>query len=682
HKGPHQENLGPQTPEHLTGTQTGPHQENLGPQTPGHLTGTKLGPLQENLGLQALGDLAGTKLGPLQENLGPQELGDLAGAQSGPLQERLRQMGELLLRASQNLVPAVERHSASTCTSPVPVAEHGVNTSGLFERKREFTVAEASTSTDSLPWNLAPEAVAGFSRQDLEQRLFSMLIMVEALSQQLASARAHRGHAPPPSDLRDRLVQTDHTELSQGVVFRELYVKAQERIRALELEQEQQERLLQELRSSSSTMTALGAETEHALSSVNEMGKIASEDQVSISEQMCRMRTLYGRFREALRRTEERMQRCTQEKLLMEQQREEALRTKEASLAVLEQLQSRHAAQVAELEKSVGCHLELLPALSTTYQEQVSLNEGYVESLQAADELLKDTISDQSRIYEELSKAQFLLRRTGPVLLKLHQKAAAALQAHDLQTRDANRMRDELEQTTSCLQDAQQEIGDLNLQVTILTSEMAVLRQRLSELEEDRAQAELRSTELSATLSSTQASYTFLQQALSAETHRLEEVQGESSRRLEELGGALAERDVQLAQTQRCLHELQTQLSNAREINEFLQMESEVSREQVVQSEALVKSHLQGLRERNLECEDLRQELRALRLQRDTLQEEVFSTQENARSLLLDMGNQLALASTDIILLHHIILLQPQQHLYPQHHPHLRPQHHPQHTEA
>ncbi|XP_064193977.1 sperm-associated antigen 5 [Anguilla rostrata] len=677
--GHHQENLGPQTPEHLTGTQTGPHQENLGPQTPGHLTGTKLGPLQENLGLQALGDLAGTKLGPLQENLGlqalgdlagtklgplqenlgPQELGDLAGAQSGPLQERLRQMGELLLRASQNLVPAVERHSASTCTSPVPVAEHGVNTSGLFERKREFTVAEASTSTDSLPWNLAPEAVAGYSRQDLEQRLFSMLIMVEALSQQLASARAHRGHAPPPSDLRDRLVQTDHTELSQGVVFRELYVKAQERIRALELEQEQQERLLQELRSSSSTMAALGAETEHALSSVNEMGKIASEDQVSISEQMHRMRTLYGRFREALRRTEERMRRCTQEKLLMEQQREEALRTKEASLAVLEQLQSRHAAQVAELEKSVGCHLELLPALSTTYQEQVSLNEGYVESLQAADELLKDTISDQSRIYEELSKAQFLLRRTGPVLLKLHQKAAAALQAHDLQTRDADRMRDELEQTTSCLQDAQQEIGDLNLQVTILTSEMAVLRQRLSELEEDvqgRLRARARHAELTAStfcaVRSGDCAVLCCDPAVRL-LPRLEEVQGESSRRLEELGGALAERDVQLAQTQRCLHELQTQLSSTRVNELFLQMESEVSREQVVQSEALVKSHLQGLRERNLECEDLRQELRALRLQRDTLQEEVFSTQENARSLLLDMGNQLALASTDIILLHH-----------------------------
>lgn len=42
--------------------------------------------------------------------------------------------------------------------------------------------------------------------------------MVEALVQQLTAARA-RGCTPPgpsPSDLREKLVQTEHTELSQA----------------------------------------------------------------------------------------------------------------------------------------------------------------------------------------------------------------------------------------------------------------------------------------------------------------------------------------------------------------------------------------------------------------------------------------------------------------------------------
>lgn len=42
---------------------------------------------------------------------------------------------------------------------------------------------------------------------------------------------------------------------------------------------------------------------------------------------------------------------------------------------------------------------------------------------------------------------------------------------------------------------------------------------------------------------------------------------------------------------------------------QFLQAENELSREQVAETEALLRSHLLGLRERNLECEDLKQAL-------------------------------------------------------------------------
>lgn len=54
-------------------------------------------------------------------------------------------------------------------------------------------------------------------REELEQRLTSTTVMVEALVQQLAAARAlcAPSAGPPPSQLRNKLVQTDHTELSQ-----------------------------------------------------------------------------------------------------------------------------------------------------------------------------------------------------------------------------------------------------------------------------------------------------------------------------------------------------------------------------------------------------------------------------------------------------------------------------------
>lgn len=47
---------------------------------------------------------------------------------------------------------------------------------------------------------------------------------------------------------------------------------------------------------------------------------------------------------------------------------------------------------------------------------------------------------------------------------------------------------------------------------------MGVLRQKLTERDEERGQLERKVTELSATVSSTLASYTFLEQALTSET--------------------------------------------------------------------------------------------------------------------------------------------------------------------
>lgn len=45
---------------------------------------------------------------------------------------------------------------------------------------------------------------------------------------------------------------------------------------------------------------------------------------------------------------------------------------------------------------------------------------------------------------------------------------------------------------------------------------------------------------------------------------------------------------------------------------QFLQAENELAREQMEESERLLRCHLQGLRERNLECEDLKLALEQL----------------------------------------------------------------------
>lgn len=98
---------------------------------------------------------------------------DIPLVQDGPLQQQLRHMAEFLFLVSGKLGPAAvsappqaptvvpdlsaraaPAESCSVCvgTSPVKFVNHSINTSGQFERKRNFTVVDSCTLTDPLLW--------------------------------------------------------------------------------------------------------------------------------------------------------------------------------------------------------------------------------------------------------------------------------------------------------------------------------------------------------------------------------------------------------------------------------------------------------------------------------------------------------------------------------------------------
>ncbi|TMS23519.1 Sperm-associated antigen 5 [Larimichthys crocea] len=368
---------------------------------------------------------------------------------------------------------------------------------------------------------------------------------------------------------------------------------------------------------------------------------------------------------------------------------EEAFTAKEAAFSVCEQLRTHSATEISELERIVGSQQELLAALNQTYPEQVALNQAYNEALNSASDVLSTTIEEQSSLMKELCRVRGLLQGTAPILLGLNEKAAAALRERDEHISARNQAVEEREQieeewnqTNLNLQTAREQIGDLNLQVTILTSEMGVLRQKLTERDEERGQLERKVTELSATVSSTLASYTFLEQALGAETTKLQQswkdIQqandrgneleaslGQSEQQVSELSQALAQSEEQLSQLQvltqsqnseiQQLQDLCTQLSGVREMNEFLQMENELAREQMSESECMLRANLQGLRERNIQCEDLKGELGQLQLENRSLQEQLETTRSKASETQLELEEKLAQAVTEITLLHHTL---------------------------
>ncbi|XP_039550451.1 sperm-associated antigen 5 isoform X2 [Pimephales promelas] len=616
---------------------------------------------------------------------------------NGPLQEQLIKMAELLMAASGKVVvPAsapVNQHNALVGTSPiamrsacvwrtpVQLMERSVNTSGAMEVLKEIYVSDASTSTDSLLWNLTPGNLEHLSRSELEQRLTSTLVMVEVLSQQLTSARAHNpSKDASPSDLREKLIQTDHTELRQNGTYRDLYGTALERIQSLEHDQEVLQSLFNSIQSMRVGMNSFKSSTEDAIFKMKQIGNTVNVDQETLSRQASQMKSLYGRYKETLYRMEQKIKD-------MRHRMNDSIMEKEAAFGVTQQLRNYHTAQVAELEHTIGSHQELMSGLKLAYPSLVDLSKSYMESISAVNVHLRRKLEDDTSLLAELRKAQELVQRIHPVLHQLHQRTTTAVEhskqhlaMRDRAMEERNLMENELEHVSSSLHDASQQISDLKMQQTIMTSEMSVLREQLNQAEEERFELKRRSTELSATVTSTLASYAFLEQTLASETNKLqqsmcdaqqateranclEEALETSRKQLEEYEDALSQRETLIKElhTEAEVHrrqlgqmaQLQTELSSAKEMNEFLQEEHVLAREQIEESERFLRWHLQGLRERNLECEDLKLSLEQLRLEKESLQEELDSTRDKARSMLLEQGEQMAQASSEVMLLNH-----------------------------
>nr|XP_005727094.1 PREDICTED: sperm-associated antigen 5 [Pundamilia nyererei] len=447
----------------------------------------------------------------------------------GPFQQQLRQMAEFLMMASGKMGPAavsapapppappakaapVKSHSVCVGSSPVKLVDHSLNTSGLFERKREFSVADSCTMTDPLLWNLPPGSLESLPRQELEQRLMSSMTMVEALVQQLTAARAQGRPlaGPAPSDLREKLVQTDHTELSQ---------------------------------------TSVRSDTDAALSNMNEIGDIVREDHQSLISHYGHMKSLLEKSKDIQSRMMQKVKEALHQRNDMRTQMEEAFTAKEAAFSAMEQLRTHCATEISLLEKSVGSQQELLAALNQSYPELVVLNKAYNATLDSASDLLSETMDEQSALMKE---------------------------------------------------------------VRSLEASLGQSEQRVCELSRALAQSEEQLSQLQS-----------LSQSQSLQIQQLQDV---------------------------C-----TQLSGVREMNEFLQMENELAREQMAESERMLRENLQSLRERNIQCEDLKKEVCQLKLENGNLQEELKATRSRARTANLELEEKMAQAVTEITLLHHTL---------------------------
>ncbi|KAK7930528.1 hypothetical protein WMY93_006923 [Mugilogobius chulae] len=314
-------------------------------------------------------------------------------------------------------------------------------------------------------------------------------------------------------------------------------------------------------------MTLLTSDSDAALGQMKQIGQVVREDHKNLVSNYAQMKSLLEKSRESQVRMIQKVKDALQQKEDMHTQMEQAISARDAAYSVMDQLRKHYSMEISELEKCVGSQEELLSALRKAHPEQVALNKAYSETLNSASALLSKTTGEQSSLAKEFEASCRVYSHT----LRLNETAEVALRERD------------------------EHIAERD-QVCKTKSRDGSAAPKASESDEDRAQLDRKATELSATVSSTLASYAFLEQALASETTKLQQSWADikqakersslvqSSQRVSELSEALGHREEQVSQLQSLsedqalqlqqLQELCTQLSGVRDENETCKQES------------------------------------------------------------------------------------------------------------
>ncbi|NWH28561.1 SPAG5 protein, partial [Grus americana] len=176
-----------------------------------------------------------------------------------------------LLESMRHSLPLpVLRRDAGTSVTPVSTAVTGTSVTpvptvvtGTFMTPRDLRERSTNTSTggllcakdsaaetDSLLWHCPREQLKSLPRAELEGRLESTLIIIEALSLQLRDWQESQRPLPGvgPAEQRDALTQTDVTHpKGEEEIYRNLYLELRRKTEALQRQRGAEQDLQREL---------------------------------------------------------------------------------------------------------------------------------------------------------------------------------------------------------------------------------------------------------------------------------------------------------------------------------------------------------------------------------------------------------------------------------------------------
>ncbi|XP_042647373.1 sperm-associated antigen 5 isoform X2 [Tyto alba] len=509
-------------------------------------------------------------------------------------------------------VTPVSTAVAGTSVTPVSTAVAGTFMTPRDTRERSMNTSagsppcakDSAAETDSLLWHCPREQLKSLPRAELEGRLESTLIIIEALSLQLRDWQESQRLLPGvgPAEQRDALTQTDVTHpKGEEEIYHNLYLELRRKTEVLQRQRGAEQDLQRELELAAAGTSAWSRQCLLFRGLADATFQSLQDEQRTLAQEREQVRALVSRCRAVLENVPGKLRSCLEERDAMRQRADEALRTKEEGDRFLEAFRAHASAQIGARDQSLASQRELGVLLVDAINQQASLAAEAQHFREFIDGTFENLEEERRTLDVEREQTRTLVSRCWAMLENVPGKLRSCLEERDdmrQRADEALRAKEEvscqLEEASVALQDAVAQLEQLTVANSHLSTDLSSLMTNLANVEQER-----------------------------------DALQQENEKQWEEMACLARERET----LQQERNELCQELREVIECREFLDQENRMSRTQLLEVEARLKSTLASLQECSLQYQELTDSHQHLREEQAALGKEL----ETTKAELLDL---------------------------------------------
>ncbi|XP_032284512.1 sperm-associated antigen 5 [Phoca vitulina] len=461
--------------------------------------------------------------------------------------------------------------SVGTWFTPPAAQEKSTNTS----QTGPMGIKDGTSETEHFLWGNHPPDLTALSRHDLEDNLLSSLVILEVLSRQLRDWKSQV--TVSPSEVHDSSTQTDTSP--SGISKKPQHL------------QESQE-VAQALQQARNVMQSWVLVSKELISLLHLSLLHLEEDKTTVSQESRRAETLVSCCCDVLKKLKARLQSLKAEREEAKHKEEMALRGKDAAEAVLEAFCAHASQRISQLEQDLASMGDFRGLLKETQTQLVGLHAEQEEVAQQTVSLTSNLQQDWISMQLDYVTWTSLLSRSQQLTEKLKAKSRQTLRERDAAIEEKQQVSRELEQATTHLEDCKSRIEQLELENSRLAADLRAQLQSLAGMESQ--------------LKELQSQHAHCTQDLAmkdALLYQLTQSNEEQATQWQKEEVALKHMQAELQQQQAVLAK---EVQDLKETLEFADQENQVAHLELGQVECQLKTTLEALRERSLQCEDLK----------------------------------------------------------------------------